>query len=297
MHDYEACRIDAMIDMGVMGMERRTVHPGFEHDRAHGSTKRKTGGREPFCHTVVDDPWQRPHDVEEINRKAYEAVSGQLGNLENSKNRQSLGVLILGEAGSGKTHILSRVSRRLTPRHPLMYVRRIAHEDKVAQCIWKSMIESLLRPVPAGHSFASNGLEDLLVHVFADAIDSDLAQGIETGEPRIREKAQHFRSNPQDLLGVLKNPRKESVIWSILSNRLQRRYPELDMELIRALFLYACVAKGDDRRELTLWMKDQEVDENTLHRLELKPRLDDSLLMSRFPERVRESLAKDPPRG
>ncbi len=62
----------------------------------------------PFRTTVVTDPWQHlPGDVREIHAAAFEACRRALVHVQAAGRSTSL--LVFGEAGSGKTHLLARL--------------------------------------------------------------------------------------------------------------------------------------------------------------------------------------------
>lgn len=66
----------------------------------------------------VNTPWDQVPDLEDYNKHAYLRIVRALKDLTRLKPDQtganSQGVLILGEAGTGKTHLLMRVARNRT---------------------------------------------------------------------------------------------------------------------------------------------------------------------------------------
>ncbi len=66
----------------------------------------------PFRTTVVTDPWQPlPGDVREIHAAAFDACRRALVHVQAAGRSTSL--LVFGEAGSGKTHLLARLRAHL----------------------------------------------------------------------------------------------------------------------------------------------------------------------------------------
>ena len=55
---------------------------------------------------------------------------------------------MLGEAGTGKTHLLMRVARNLSESNHILFVRKPNNEDAVAQHIWANVFSSLARSLP-----------------------------------------------------------------------------------------------------------------------------------------------------
>jgi hypothetical protein len=64
----------------------------------------------PFRESIVQDAWQSPLDVEDIHAQAFAAC---LAGVESAARGVPESLLIYGAAGSGKTHLLTRVQRHL----------------------------------------------------------------------------------------------------------------------------------------------------------------------------------------
>lgn len=80
----------------------------------------------PFSTTVVQDAWQAPPDVTEIHDRVFQSC---LAGLASAGRGQSDSLLIYGPAGSGKTHLLSRVQRHL-------HATGQAAPDRVQHCVF-----------------------------------------------------------------------------------------------------------------------------------------------------------------
>src|SRR5690348_9339878 len=80
----------------------------------------------------VDTPWDKAPDIEAHNRHAYRRIVLALKQIsEDTEARVSpstQGILVLGEAGSGKTHLLMRVARNLCDTNHILFVRRPNNE-------------------------------------------------------------------------------------------------------------------------------------------------------------------------
>ena len=80
----------------------------------------------PFRDNVVQDAWQNPPDVSEIHADVFAAC---LEGVEAASRGVADSVLIYGPAGSGKTHLLSRVQRHLLEKGR-------SAPDKVLHCVF-----------------------------------------------------------------------------------------------------------------------------------------------------------------
>jgi hypothetical protein len=128
----------------------------------------------PFCNTIVSDPWQRLEtDVRSIHQNALDLCRRAI-DIVRAKHR-STAVLIHGEAGSGKTHLLARLHAYLAAEaeadgpgglQEAIFVPLLMQTS--AQSIWRFLrrqfADALLHK-------ASNGqmqLERLLFHRLAE---------------------------------------------------------------------------------------------------------------------------------
>lgn len=64
----------------------------------------------PFRDHVVQDAWQSPADVPEIHRSVFHAC---VAGIDSASRGEPDSLLVYGPAGSGKTHLLTRVQRHL----------------------------------------------------------------------------------------------------------------------------------------------------------------------------------------
>src|SRR5690348_18721 len=109
----------------------------------------------PFSNWIVGDPWDTEEgDVSEIGRKAFQT---SLGAVESTVLRQkSTSVLLYGEPGSGKTHLIRRLRTHLAlrrtptiPRTLFVYIRMETSATMIWRHIRRRLVEDLLRPAGA----------------------------------------------------------------------------------------------------------------------------------------------------
>lgn len=80
----------------------------------------------PFRDNVVQDAWQSPTDVSEIHEDVFDAC---LRGIDSAAHGVPDSLLIYGEAGSGKTHLLTRLQRHLVETGS-------AAPDRVLHCVF-----------------------------------------------------------------------------------------------------------------------------------------------------------------
>jgi hypothetical protein len=107
----------------------------------------------PFRQTIVKDAWESLQDVTEIHTQAFEICCRAFENVRTSRHCDS--VLLHGGAGSGKTHLLSRLQRHWTAsrgqdgseemgRCVFLYCRLQTHPHRLWQHLRKTFVEDLL---------------------------------------------------------------------------------------------------------------------------------------------------------
>jgi hypothetical protein len=119
--------------------------------------------RNPFVQNRVDTAWDARSiatDVPAINDDAFQHVLRTIGDVR--ATRQSHGLLLYGEPGSGKTHLLNRVRRWIQQdEHAwFVYVLPITAPDRVHRDILQATAGDITRSAPEMH-----GLTQLAVAV------------------------------------------------------------------------------------------------------------------------------------
>src|SRR3954453_19498829 len=122
--------------------------------------ERLAGIANPFGHTIVTDPWQAAEaDVPGIHARAFEACRPALESVRTTG--RSTAVILHGEAGSGKTHLLSRLRRRWAatdadgidtnrPEMGFVAVRLQTGPRRLWRYLRRSFADDLLRTHPLG---------------------------------------------------------------------------------------------------------------------------------------------------
>ena len=132
------------------------------------------GVSNPFRHTVVTDPWHPAEsDVSTIHERAFESCRKGLEAVRTEG--RSTSILLHGEAGSGKTHLLARLRALWTtpeameigsevPKVVFIAVRLQTGPRRLWRYLRRSFADDLLRPSTGG----STQLRRVLLHRFAE---------------------------------------------------------------------------------------------------------------------------------
>jgi hypothetical protein len=218
----------------------------------------------------VNTPWDQVPDLEEYNQHAYKRVVRALKELTRSKSSEgpsnTQGILILGEAGTGKTHLLMRVAHNLSKSNHILFVRKPNNEDAVAQHIWANVVSSLARSLPDSGTKRSQ-LDDLLAHVFSAVLIPEFEQDIQSGtNPEQRRRwVDKLRADPFNMFNMLGEGEKRQDNMDYIRRRtlrfLKSTQPDVDQQIARVLITYCFVSREDRKRVLLTWLSGQDVDE------------------------------------
>jgi hypothetical protein len=215
----------------------------------------------PFRQTIVTDPWQPSGvDVPKIHAGAFETCLAALESVR--AEGQSSSVLLHGEAGSGKTHLLARLRRHWTarpgpgldPSQPevvFIAVKLQTGPKRIWRYLRRSVVEDLLRRDGEGTS----QLLRILLRRLAEIrpADADLLLWWDW----LRE--QH--PNPADLEQVLND----------LLDRLDAD-GDLGRDLCTALVHFLL---GRHRRDVRAWLQGDALPESALAAMSLARQDDD----------------------
>jgi Cdc6-like AAA superfamily ATPase len=228
----------------------------------------------------VNTPWDQVPDLEDYNLVAYQRIVRALNGLSRSTVDESgsntKGILILGDAGTGKTHLLMRVARNLAETNHILFVRKPNNEDAVAQHIWANVVNSLAKSIPAKNSIRSQ-LDDLLAHVFSKVLIPQFEQDIQEDKDADQKLrwVNRLKEDPYNLFSMLGEGEKRESNRKSITNRtlkyLQFNHPDVDQAIARAFITYCFVVREDRKRILLTWLSGQDVDEAEAREMGLQP--------------------------
>lgn len=113
----------------------------------------------PFRDAIVPTPWETVVDVPAIHGNVLDECLHGVHHVRRSG--RSAGLLIHGEAGSGKTHLLQRLRTRLAPQDPAathrqeclyVWVRLQTSPRMIWRTLRRTLVEDWFRPVSQGRS-------------------------------------------------------------------------------------------------------------------------------------------------
>ncbi|MBD2038287.1 exonuclease [Leptolyngbya sp. FACHB-321] len=147
----------------------------------------------PYSSSRVDNPFQDHLDLQAVYQAEFALLKAALGDVKADPNQQSKGAVILGAAGSGKTHLIMRLAKELLRTNRLLFIRQPNNATAVLHHTYSRILESLAEPV-AGSDRTQ--LELLLANSFVNILSS-LEQV--TGTQKGREILAAFQENSLQL--------------------------------------------------------------------------------------------------
>jgi len=118
----------------------------------------------PFGTSRVDTPFQDHVDLKSIYQDQFKILKSILVEIKHDPNCQSKGAVVIGEAGSGKTHLMMRLAKELLNSHRLLFIRQPNNPNAVLYHIYSRILESFVEMIPSSHY---SQLEYLLARSFS----------------------------------------------------------------------------------------------------------------------------------
>lgn len=126
----------------------------------------------PFRNTIVASPWETTSvDVPTIHSHVFDECLRGVEHVR--RQRRSAALIIHGEAGSGKTHLLRRLRAQLTPQQQtasdrdeylFVWVRLQTSPRMIWRTVRRTLVDDWFRPVPGGRP----QIERILFHRLAN---------------------------------------------------------------------------------------------------------------------------------
>ncbi|AKG20551.1 3'-5' exonuclease [Calothrix sp. 336/3] len=101
----------------------------------------------PFSGSRVDTPFQNHPDYTDTYHQQFLTLNSILKDIKLDTNRQSKGAVVIGEPGSGKTHLMMRLTQARLSTNRLFFIRQPNNSSSVNHHIYSRILESLVERV------------------------------------------------------------------------------------------------------------------------------------------------------
>jgi len=102
----------------------------------------------PFGHSRVDTPFQDHPDLAEMYHSQFTTLTATLDEIKQDSNHQAKGIVVIGEAGTGKTHLMMRLAKARLNANRLLFIRQPNHPDAILYHIYSRILESFVEKIP-----------------------------------------------------------------------------------------------------------------------------------------------------
>jgi len=163
----------------------------------------------PFSGSRVDTPFQNHPDYPDTYHQQFITLESILKDIKLDSNHQSKGAVVIGEPGSGKTHLMMRLTQARLSSNRLLFIRQPNHASSILYHIYSRILESLVEQVG---SFTQ--LDYLIINSFHKIVDS---------LPKTNQK-------DEEIIKALKNDNKNAlwgeetynklVYWQLIQKRI-----------------------------------------------------------------------------
>lgn len=102
----------------------------------------------PFSSSRVDNPFQDHIDFGGVYQQEFQTLKAVLADIKADPNLQSKGAVVIGEAGSGKTHLMMRLAKELLRTNRLLFIRQPNNAETVLYHTYARILESFAEKVP-----------------------------------------------------------------------------------------------------------------------------------------------------
>ncbi|MEC4814730.1 MAG: AAA family ATPase [Scytonema sp. PMC 1069.18] len=101
----------------------------------------------PFSSSRVDTPFQKHPDYSDTYRREFLTLASILNDIKQDSNHQSKGVVVIGEPGSGKTHLMMRLAQERLSNNRLLFIRHPNNPNTILYHVYSRILESLVQRV------------------------------------------------------------------------------------------------------------------------------------------------------
>jgi len=213
----------------------------------------------PFANSKVDNPFQHYPDDTTTYHPQYQQLTAALEDIQQDANHQSRGVILLGEPGSGKTHLIMRVAQNLLRHNRLLFIPQPTHPDNIYHHIYSHTLESLREYVDDRHH---TQLDYLIAKSFVEILKT-LPQ-----TQKNQNLLAALTADPLNLfhrLGAEGTERRRQQ-WQLIEKQVLRWWAERNFltgateSLLKGIIKYCSYTDPNRRQQIIRWLSGNDLD-------------------------------------
>ncbi len=221
----------------------------------------------PFSSNRVDTPFQKYPDIQNIYKNEFEILINTLDEIKEDKNNQSKGVVIIGEAGSGKTHLIMRLAKERLENNRLFFIRQPNNEKTVMYHIYNRMLESFFEKLENNYT----QLEVMLGKTFSNIV----IESIEEKNSISKKDELILKNLKESSLNIYKKFGRDGTIskrnnWKLLEKKALLWWEEkygfggFSSEILRGLIRFCTYSDQNRRDVIKKWLIASHCDDESV---------------------------------
>ena len=239
----------------------------------------------PFSSSRVDTPFQNHIDLKEIYQDEFERLKSILVEIKRDvDNHQSRGAVVIGEPGTGKTHLMMRLAKEYLVTNRLLFIRQPNNLNSVLYHTYSRVLESLVEPVP---NSPYSQLEYLLANSFAKIIletfqNRNASTGIFDYFRKLTSKDRHLKEilseNPLNIYHKLgkEGARNKREYWQhieiIIDDWWKSNYGDVGYSttILHGIVKFCSYSELNKKKLVGKWLSANELEPQELENIGLK---------------------------
>ena len=224
----------------------------------------------PFNSNRVDNPFQDHLDLSDIYQEQFQTLILAVNDIKRDRNHQSKGIVVTGEPGMGKTHLMMRLAKEKLQVNRLLFIRQPNNPDAVIYHIYTRILESLAEKVKGEYT----QLQHLLAHSFVKLIST-------INNITLTQKDQDIllftKDNPLELYEKLgaENTRKKLDYWQHIEKRANEWWFDkyggagYSPQIIKGIVKFCGYSDPIRRQLVTRWLAADSLNSDELNKIGL----------------------------
>ncbi|AFZ37291.1 Exonuclease RNase T and DNA polymerase III [Stanieria cyanosphaera PCC 7437] len=233
--------------------------------------KRLQNQPNPFGSSRVDTPFQEHLDLTSIYNNQFATLKSIITDIKYDQNHQSKGVIVIGEPGTGKTHLMMRLAQEVLEVNRLLFIRQPNNPDAVIYHTYSRILESLIEKVTQSNY---TQLEYLLANSFRKIIQNNLIDNTNQKDQFILAATQ---TNPLELYDSLgtDGTQKKRDYWQHIEKRTLEWWLEhyggagYSLEIIKGIIKFCSYSDFNYKKLVTRWLAADELAPEELDKIKL----------------------------
>lgn len=218
----------------------------------------------PFSSSRVDTPFQNHPDQKQIYQNEFEQLKATIQEIRQDENNQSRGAVVIGEPGSGKTHLMMRLAKELLQVNRLLFIRAPNNADAILYHIYSRILESFIETIPTS---GFTQLEHLLAHSFVKLISTQQLNPTKNDQVILSAVS----DNPLNLYRLAaEGTERKRALWQHIEKRTNEWWVKEygfaghSAQIIKGVIKFCSYSEPRRRELVTRWLAANDLDAASL---------------------------------